>query len=55
MAFAIACLGEKLRKISSKAHLTIADLSAYLNEVYIWSVDPDFLHLWVLLYQIRNA
>ncbi|XP_002530326.2 ABC transporter B family member 29, chloroplastic [Ricinus communis] len=33
MAFAIACLGERLRKISKKAHLSIATLSAYLNEV----------------------
>ncbi|XP_050230248.1 ABC transporter B family member 29, chloroplastic isoform X2 [Mercurialis annua] len=33
MALAIACLGEKLRKISKKSHLSIASLSAYLNEV----------------------
>lgn len=32
MAFLIAYLGERLRKISRKAHLTIARLSAYLNE-----------------------
>ncbi|KAA8518567.1 hypothetical protein F0562_016041 [Nyssa sinensis] len=33
MALVIAFLGEKLRKISKKAHLSIATLSAYLNEV----------------------
>ncbi|XAR64699.1 Peptide-transporting ATPase [Bertholletia excelsa] len=33
MAFVIAYLGEKLRKISKKAHLSIAALSSYLNEV----------------------
>ncbi|KAJ4840805.1 ABC transporter B member 29, chloroplastic [Turnera subulata] len=33
MALAIASLGERLRKISKKAHLSVATLSAYLNEV----------------------
>ncbi|KAF7149050.1 hypothetical protein RHSIM_Rhsim03G0074500 [Rhododendron simsii] len=33
MAFATAYLGEKLRKISKDANLSIAALSAYLNEV----------------------
>ncbi|KAJ9181376.1 hypothetical protein P3X46_009513 [Hevea brasiliensis] len=33
MALVIAYLGERLRKISKKAHLSIATLSAHLNEV----------------------
>ncbi|XVF07646.1 hypothetical protein REPUB_Repub06bG0157400 [Reevesia pubescens] len=33
MAFPIAYLGERLRKISKRAHLSIANLAAYLNEV----------------------
>ncbi|KAL5545823.1 hypothetical protein UlMin_005510 [Ulmus minor] len=33
MALVIAYLGEELCKISKKAHLTIATLSAYLNEI----------------------
>ncbi|KAI4300489.1 hypothetical protein L6164_033861 [Bauhinia variegata] len=33
MAFVVAFLGQELRKISKKAHLSIAALSAYLNEV----------------------
>lgn len=33
MALAIAYLGERLRGISKKAHISIAALSAYLNEV----------------------
>ncbi|XP_065856237.1 ABC transporter B family member 29, chloroplastic isoform X2 [Euphorbia lathyris] len=33
MALAIAYLGERLHKVSKKAHLSIASLSAYLNEV----------------------
>ncbi|XP_012441641.1 ABC transporter B family member 29, chloroplastic isoform X2 [Gossypium raimondii] len=33
MALVIAYLGEKLRKISKRAHLSIATLAAYLNEV----------------------
>lgn len=33
MALVIAFLGERLRKISKKANLSIAALSAYLNEV----------------------
>ncbi|XP_043717866.1 ABC transporter B family member 29, chloroplastic [Telopea speciosissima] len=33
MSLLIAYLGEKLRKISKKANLTVAALSAYLNEV----------------------
>ncbi|WCJ33373.1 ATP-dependent lipid A-core flippase [Euphorbia peplus] len=33
MALAIAYLGERLREISKKANLSIASLSAYLNEV----------------------
>uniref|UniRef100_A0A2N9GLP0 ABC transporter domain-containing protein n=1 Tax=Fagus sylvatica TaxID=28930 RepID=A0A2N9GLP0_FAGSY len=32
MALAIAYLGEKLQKISKRAHMSIATLSAYLNE-----------------------
>ncbi|XP_022767061.1 ABC transporter B family member 29, chloroplastic isoform X5 [Durio zibethinus] len=32
MAFVIAYLGERLRKISKRAHLSIATLAAYLNE-----------------------
>ncbi|TXG58246.1 hypothetical protein EZV62_016075 [Acer yangbiense] len=32
-AFVIAYLGERLRKISKKSSLTIANLSAYLNEI----------------------
>lgn len=32
MALTIAYLGEKLRKISKRAQLSIASLSAYLNE-----------------------
>ncbi|KAL9428108.1 hypothetical protein AB3S75_030159 [Citrus x aurantiifolia] len=34
MAFVIAYLGERLRKISKQSHLSIASLSAYLNEVF---------------------
>lgn len=34
MGLLIAYLGEKLRKISKKANLSIATLSAYLNEVW---------------------
>ncbi|KAF5747796.1 ABC transporter family protein [Tripterygium wilfordii] len=34
MAFATAYLGERQRKVSKKAHLSIANLSAYLNEVF---------------------
>lgn len=34
VALAIAYLGERLRNISKKANLSIATLSAYLNEVY---------------------
>ncbi|WRX24319.1 ABC transporter-like [Theobroma cacao] len=33
MAFVIAYLGERLLKISTRAHLSIATLAAYLNEV----------------------
>ncbi|KAF7818798.1 ABC transporter B family member 29, chloroplastic [Senna tora] len=33
MALVVAFLGQKLRTISRKAHLSIANLSAYLNEV----------------------
>ncbi|CAM8933696.1 unnamed protein product [Rhodiola kirilowii] len=33
VAFVIAYLGEKLRKVSKKANLSMATLSAYLNEV----------------------
>lgn len=33
MALVIAYLGEKLHKISKRAHLSIATLAAYLNEV----------------------
>ncbi|KAH9738167.1 ABC transporter B family member 29 [Citrus sinensis] len=33
MALVIAYLGERLRKISKQSHLSIASLSAYLNEV----------------------
>ncbi|XP_031102437.1 ABC transporter B family member 29, chloroplastic [Ipomoea triloba] len=33
MALVIGYLGEKLRNVSNQAHLTIAQLSAYLNEV----------------------
>ncbi|XP_052172426.1 ABC transporter B family member 29, chloroplastic [Diospyros lotus] len=33
MAFVTVYLGEKLRKISKRAHLSIAAMSAYLNEV----------------------
>lgn len=33
MALTIAYLGEKLRKISKRARMSIASLSAYLNEV----------------------
>lgn len=35
MALAVAFLGQKLRTISRKAHLSIANLSAYLNEVIV--------------------
>lgn len=38
MAFATAYLGEKLRKISKDANLSIAALSAYLNEVHLCSL-----------------
>ncbi|CAA2970494.1 ABC transporter B family member 29, chloroplastic [Olea europaea subsp. europaea] len=34
MAFITGYLGEKLREISNEAHLSIAALSAYLNEVF---------------------
>ncbi|KAG8376736.1 hypothetical protein BUALT_Bualt09G0094800 [Buddleja alternifolia] len=34
MALIIGCLGERLRAISNKAHLSAAALSAYLNEVF---------------------
>lgn len=33
MSLIIAYLGERLRKLSRKAHISIARLSAYLNEV----------------------
>lgn len=33
MALVVAYLGEKLRKISKNTNLTVAALSAYLNEV----------------------
>ncbi|GMJ02905.1 ABC2 homolog 12, ARABIDOPSIS THALIANA ABC TRANSPORTER HOMOLOG 12, ATP-binding cassette B29 [Hibiscus trionum] len=33
MAFVIAYLGERLRKISKRSHLSIATLASYLNEV----------------------
>lgn len=33
MALLVAHLGEKLRTISNEAHMSIAALSAYLNEV----------------------
>lgn len=33
VALLVAHLGERLRKISKKAHLSVADLSSYLNEV----------------------
>ncbi|KHG26552.1 Signal recognition particle 54 kDa protein, chloroplastic [Gossypium arboreum] len=35
MALVIAYLGEKLRKISKRAHLSIATLAAYLNEEFL--------------------
>ncbi|GFQ06120.1 ABC transporter b family member 29 chloroplastic [Phtheirospermum japonicum] len=34
MALSVGCLGEKLRKLSNKANLSTAALSAYLNEVF---------------------
>lgn len=40
IALVIAYLGEKLRKISKDAHLTIAAVSAYLNEVYSYLSTP---------------
>lgn len=46
MALVIVRLGVKLRKISNKAQLTIAALSAYLNEVHIIS------YIITLLYSI---
>nr|XP_027072655.1 ABC transporter B family member 29, chloroplastic [Coffea arabica] len=33
MALMVGCLGENLREISNRAHLSVASLSAYLNEV----------------------
>lgn len=44
MALVIVRLGVKLRKISNKAQLTIAALSAYLNEVYTISYIITLLH-----------
>ncbi|KAL6559178.1 ABC transporter B member 29, chloroplastic [Orobanche hederae] len=34
MALSVGCLGEKLRSLSSKANISTAALSAYLNEVF---------------------
>lgn len=39
MALVIAYLGERLRKISKESHLSIASLSAYLNEVTLFFFD----------------
>lgn len=36
MALVVGYLGEKLRNVSNQAHLTIAHLSAYLNEVFFF-------------------
>lgn len=35
MVLVVAFLGQELRKISKKAHLSVAALSAYLNEVNV--------------------
>ena len=48
MALAIAYLGEKLQKISKRAHMSIATLSAYLNEV-------PFVHLLKILSSCLNV
>lgn len=45
MAFVIAYLGERLRKISKGAQLSIATLAAYLNEVrfmFYWAISFTF-------------
>ena len=44
MAFVIAYLGERLRKISKRAHLSIATLAAYLNEVGFMFIRPSVFH-----------
>lgn len=44
MALVIAHLGEKLRKISKEANMSVAALSAYLHEV-------DFILLLKISYQ----
>lgn len=48
MALVIAYLGERLRKISKQSHLSIASLSAYLNEVIFFFLDS-------LFYSFTNA
>lgn len=35
LVLVIAHLGEKLKEISKKAHMSVAALSAYLNEVHL--------------------
>lgn len=42
MAFVIAYLGERLLKISTRAHLSIATLAAYLNEVAHYQYSGNF-------------
>lgn len=43
MALVLAHLGEKLRTISNEAHMSIAALSAYLNEV-LFSLPLEMSH-----------
>lgn len=45
MGFAIGYLGEKLRDVSNKAHLAVASLSSYLNEVSVSGYDFVFLSI----------
>lgn len=44
MVLIVGYLGEKLRKISNKAHLSAASLSAYLNEVFVVVIVGYLLH-----------
>lgn len=47
LVLVIAHLGEKLKEISKKAHMSVAALSAYLNEVHLIlfvKVSPVVLH-----------
>ena len=52
MALMVGCLGENLREISNRAHLSVASLSAYLNEVWYNLAGIRFIHVNGLIWLV---